>query len=53
MYIFLNQTCTAKGRAPGFLKLLWFSCQYVCVSVSLPPRALIASGVIWYDIGRV
>ena len=25
----------------------------VCVSACLPPRALITSGVIWCDIGRV
>ena len=40
-------------RMPGFLKLLWFACQYVCVCVCLPPRALITSGVILCDIGRV
>ena len=40
---------------PGFLKLLWSTCRYarVCVHVCLPPRALITSGVIWCDIGRV
>ena len=40
---------------PGFLKLLWFVCQYVCVfvCVSVCPslRALITSGVMWCDIG--
>ena len=28
-------------------------CVCVCVSVCLPPRPLITSGVIWCDIGRV
>ena len=57
-HVFLNQVCAAEGT--GFLKLLWFLRQYVCVcvcvsvclSVCLPPRALITSG-IWCDIGRV
>ena len=40
-------------RTPGFLKLLWFTHWYVCVSVCLPPRPLITSGVIWCDIGHV
>ena len=46
----------ARGQRPhasGFLKLLWFAHQYVCVSVCPPLRALITSGVIWCDIGRV
>ena len=38
---------------PSFLQLLWFMHWYVCVSVCPPPRALITSGVIWCDIGRV
>ena len=33
--------------APGFLKLLWFARQYVCVCP--PLRAFITSGVIWRD----
>ena len=41
----------AFGHAPSFLKLLWFVRQHVCVC--LPLRALITSGVIWHDIGRV
>ena len=47
---FLNQV-----RMPGFLKLPWSACWYTCVCVSVcpPPRALITSGVIWCDIGRV
>ena len=47
--------------APGFLKLLWFERQYVCVcvcvsvcvSVRPPLRPLITSGVIWCDIDHV
>ena len=46
-----------RPHAPGFLKLLWFLLQYVCVcvcvSVCPPPRALITSGVRWCDIGHV
>ena len=39
--------------APGFLKLLWSTCQYACVCVCVSaPRALITSGVIWCDIDR-
>ena len=38
---------------PDFLKLLWFVRWYAYVSVCPPPRALITSGVIWCDIGRV
>ena len=30
----------------GFLKLLWFTCQYVCVSVCPPPQVLIT--IQWY-----
>ena len=33
---FLNQVRAAEGRAPGFLKLLWFMHQYACVCVSAP-----------------
>ena len=46
-------------HAPGFLKSFLFMHQYVyvcmcaCVSVCLPPRPLITSGVIWRDIGHV
>ena len=29
---FLNQVQAAIGHAPGFLKLLWFTRWYVCVS---------------------
>ena len=29
----LNQTRGGRSRAPGFLKLLWFTCRYVCLSV--------------------
>ena len=34
--VILNQV--HMGHMPGFLKLLWFACQYVClyVSVSTP-----------------
>ena len=42
-----------RSRAPGFLKLLWFACRYACVSMCLPPRALITSGMIWCDVGFV
>ena len=35
-----------------FLKLLWFARWYACVCVSAL-RALIISGMIWCDIGRV
>ena len=31
----LNQVSAARPRAPGFLKLFWFMCWYVCVSVCL------------------
>ena len=48
---FLNQTCTAFGRA----LLVFWNCfgSRIGVSVCLPPRALITSGMIWCDIGRV
>ena len=53
--LFLNQVHMAFGRTPGFLKLIWLPRQYVCVcvwmSVCLPPKVLITSGVIWCDIG--
>ena len=43
-----------RPRVPGFLKLLWFVCRYACVCVRVSaPRALITSGMIWYDIGHV
>ena len=41
---------------PGFLKLLWFAGQYLCVCVSICvsiPRALITKGIICCDIDRV
>ena len=39
---------------PGLLKLLWFMHRYVCVSVCVSAlKALITSGVIWFDIGHV
>ena len=38
-------------RKPGFLKLLWFARRYVCMCP--PPRPLITSSVIWYDIDCV
>ena len=56
---FLNQACTVFGHTPSFLKLLWFVHRYVCVCVCLslcvclPLRALITSGVIWWDIDHV
>ena len=28
-------------------------CLSVCLSVCPPPRVLLTSGIIWYDIGRV
>ena len=34
-----------QAHVPGFLKLLWFVCPYVCML----PRALITSGMIWCD----
>ena len=30
-----------------------FVCVCLCVSVCLPPRPLLTSGMIWCDIGRV
>ena len=44
-----------RPRTPGFLKLLWFTCRYVYVYVSVCPplRTLITSGMIWCDIGHV
>ena len=56
--LLLNQARMAcRPLVPGFLKLLWFVHQYVCicvcVSVCSPRGALITSGVIWCDIGRV
>ena len=47
----LNQAHAAFAHTPGFLKLLWLAHRYVCVS--LPPRPLITSGMIWCDIDRV
>ena len=44
--------CSRRLCAPGFLKLLWFVCRYVCVSVR-PWGHLITSGMIWCDTGRV
>ena len=56
---FLNQACTHRLHAPGFLKSFLFAHQYVCVCVSVcpsvcpPPWPLITSDMIWCDIGRV
>ena len=58
---FLYQACTAAIHA---LLVSWNCfclcigmcmcvCASVCLSVCLAPRALITSGVIWCDIGRV
>ena len=33
-----------------FLKSFWFTCGYLCVSALM---ALMTSGMIWCDIGRV
>ena len=54
-FIFKLGMCSRKPHAPGFLKLLWFVRRYACVCASVrpPPKALITSGVIWCDIGRV
>ena len=49
--LFKPGTRSLQPHVPDFLKFLWFARQYVCVC--LPPRALITSGVIWHDIGRV
>ena len=38
---------------PGFLKLLWFACWYVCLSVCPPLKPLITSGGMWCDIDYV
>jgi len=35
---------------PGFLKLFFLSVMSVCVFVCLPPRLLIISVVIWFDM---
>ena len=35
--IFKPSTCGLWPFAPGFLKLLWFMCRYVCVSA---PKAI-------------
>ena len=55
--LFRPGTRSQRPRMPGFLKLLWSTCQYACVclclSVCPPPRPLITSGVIWCDIDRV
>ena len=45
----LKQVRVGHRPAPGVLKLLCFVCQYVCVFVCPPPRALIISGVVWCD----
>ena len=38
-FLFLNQAFAAAGRCtPGFLKLLWFMCWYVCIRVYVHPR---------------
>ena len=42
-----NLHAIVKPGAPGFLILLLFLYQYVCVH--LPPRAIITSGMIWCD----
>ena len=52
-----------RMRAPGFLKLLWFSRQYVCVCVCVCVRVCVCVCVRvstlkginnqWRDIGRV
>ena len=49
--VFKPGTHGQRLHAPGFLKLLWFTCRYVCVHP--PPRVLISSGVIWCDIRHV
>ena len=45
--VFLNQAC-----ATGFLKLLWFARQYVCLSLCPPPRVLITSVMEYCGIDR-
>ena len=53
--IFKLGACSQGSHTFGFLKLLLLMHQYVCVclSVCLPLRALITSGVKWCDIGCV
>ena len=56
--ILINQARGLRSHVPGSLKLLWFAhlcvCVYVCLCLCVCPlRALITSGVIWCDIGRV
>ena len=53
----LNQAHVAEGGA-HLVSWNYFGshismCVYLCVSVCPPPRALIYSGVIWCDTGRV
>ena len=39
---------------PGFFKLIWFACHYMCVCVRVSaPKTLITSDVIWCDIDHV
>ena len=54
-YNLLLNLSRVAAHAPDFLKLLWFACWYACVCLSVcpPPKPLIASGVIWCDIGHV
>ena len=56
---FLNQAHVAKGQ---FLEIALIRtsvcvcvcvCLCMCVSVCPPQRALVTSGMIWCDIGRV
>ena len=49
-----NKVCFIKPGAPGFLKSFCLHIsRCVCLSVCLPPRELIISGMIWCDTGYV
>ena len=40
-----------RTRAPGFLKLLWFACRYVCMCVYVSAPEAINNQ--WHDIDHV
>ena len=54
-FLSLSELLKRRLHEPGFLKLLWFACWYVCARASVCPlpRAVITSGMLWCDIGHV
>ena len=48
-FLSLSEPLKRRLYAPGFLKLLWFACWYVCACASVHPlpRAVITSDMIY------